>query len=221
MHAGIWLIVILGLAAPGAAAATAPTPPATAAPTAGATEVTTAYGTIPPSLAGTWFVVLNANAGDRFINGWQVYRISRDGTTWQVNELHGTPTALLQQELAAANRQALAYTPSAAVLAATKDLLPSLKAPAPDHRALTVSLRARGHFAKGPAKDPRLDRAKLVLEFFTKSKNVTAAAQTYYFTAISRDRLTGEMSTASVSTGYGGTLVPISLAGPFTMYRIE
>lgn len=216
MRSRIWLLLALCLVAANAAAA-APTP----APTAAATEVTTTYGAIPPSLAGTWFVVLNTKAGGRYVNGWEVYRISHHGKQWQVNELHGPPTAQLQQELDAATAQGIPYTPSAAVLAATKDLLPSLKPPAPAYRAATIAVRSRGHFVKQPMKDPRLEWAKLVMDFLSAGKNMQASGQTYYFKDITPDRLAGETTIGNIVTGHAGIPIPISLEGPFTMYRIE
>jgi len=206
---------------PTPAAHAAPRKAPAPAPTAGASEVTTAYGKIPASLAGTWFVVLNPKVGDRYVNGWQVYRITHQGAKWQVTELHGTPTALLQQEINAANAQGSPYTPGATVLATTKDLLPTLTQPAPAFRATTIALRSRGHFVKGPTKDPRLEWAKLVIDFLAKGQNVKASGQTYYVKEITPDRLTGEMNSASVASGYAGTVIPIGIEGQFVMYRIE
>lgn len=223
------LVIALSLSTLCTAAPAAPTPAAKAAaphqpaPTPGAQagEVTTAYGTIPDSLAGTWFVVLSMKVGERYLNGWLVYKITHHGTKWQVNEFHGAATPLLQQEIQAADAQGAPYTPSAAVLAARKDLLPPLKPVGAASRAETITLRARGHFADTPAKEPRLEWAKLVIDFFGKGENVRVSGQTYFVKDITPDRLAGEKTTANIATAPGGAMVPISLAGPFAMYRIE
>jgi len=218
------------LSAPYAAVAAPPTPSPKAAPksgpaattTSGPTEVTEALGEIPASLAGTWFTVINGKLNDRYMSGWYAFRITHDGAAWQVTELHGESTPQLKTELDAANAQGTVYTPSAAALATIKDLLPTLKQPAPAGRALNITLRDPAHFIKGTEPDPRQQTAKLTLELVSKNKNnVVASARVFFIQDITADRLAGDVSTLNLAAAYGGTLVPINVEGPFTMFRIK
>lgn len=231
MRSLTWLLIAGSLTAPYTAAMAIEPPPANvrkaaphhpaAKPTVGPTEVTEAYGDVPQSLAGTWLVVASGKVTERYLNGWHAYRITHQGATWQVNELRGPPTALLEKELDAANAQGAAYTPSAAVLAATKDLLPTLKQPPVGFRAVKIALRTPDHFIKGNTDDPRLEWAKLVIELTGQGENIVASGQTYYVKDITADRLAGDVVTVNLIAAYGGTLVPIHVEGPFTMFRIK
>src|SRR5579862_2996782 len=210
MHKRAWLVgTVAACLSHMAVAQPTPAPNApkkSATPAAG--EVTTAYGKIPDSLAGTWLVVLNMKVGERYMNGWEVYKITHQGEKWQLHEFHGTPTTQLQQEIDAANSQGVACTPSAAVLSAPKDLLPRLQPVGAASRATTVALRAPGHFVEGPIKEPRYEWAKLLIELLAKGQNVSLSGQTYFVREITQNRLTGENATGQVAHGYGGVTVP-------------
>jgi len=182
------------------------------------TEITTAYGEIPASLSGTWLVLTSVTMdGQRYSNGWYVYRISHTDSQWHVNLLNGKAPPALQNAVDAATKAGGKVEADATMIEAVASAVSGFEQPPPKERPRTIALRTPENFL---ANSNPPEGSKLSIEFLSKGKGLVMAGQMFWVTQMSPNRLIGETMWTQLAAAPGG-VIPISLRGPYTMYRLQ
>ena len=199
----------------------APTSPqGSPSPSAARVEV---HGEIPAALVGTWLTVLTTRPRkDRLSNAWHVYRFSRNGARWRLQELdpRAIPPALAKA-LGEANKQIRPFAPTPELLNAVAKPVSQLPPRSEEDSFTQVVLRAASHFEPQPTPVAHLQGAHFSIELIEKpGANRVTSVLGLYVKEISKSTLKGSLQSAVVaSTGFA--VVPIVIEGAFTMYRLR
>lgn len=190
-------------------------PAEAAAPAETTTKLAQTSGTIPDTLAGKWLVIDHLKGPKGYSNSWTVYDIAHSGAEWRVTRLLGKIPSLTKA-LSAASQSRQIFVPDAATLQAVQQALPALhpvRSPEQPLISTADNLRTASRTAH--------PQTQLALEFLEQSKgHVIAGGRSYFITAISSDKLNGELEIGAVSNPTGPVIVPMGVAGLFTMYRL-
>jgi len=193
----------------------APTPVITPGPV-----VTEMQGTIPDSLAGTWLAICNFKRNDgRYLNRWHVYRFSHTDTTWHMQELHGAAPPELDKPITATQTSGKLYTLDDTAFKAVKAALPKFTAHPEGAAWSRVIWRSVEHF---PKEFPQLaEGAKFSIEFIDVPTDGTlTGGGAFYVKNVTPTTISGDGAASAVAKA-GFVAVPLDIAGPFTMYRLQ
>jgi hypothetical protein len=209
---------LVALASPGWAKSTKRHRAATPVPTPAAQPVEV-EGDIPESLNGTWLLIINAEMDGKFLNGWHAYRFAGKGSQWQVTELVGSAPPPLQAALDSANAAGTPLHATPEIIQAVAAAIHSLHAP--HAGAYKNVLRAADHFGAADAALPQAKDAKFVFEFLAKGTSVLIAGNSYYVQEVTADEMTGALKGGSVVQAPTGMVIPVPIAGPISMHRLQ